>query len=74
MLIRLIAIDPENVEAHYLSGLCHLDLEDNGAALVSFIETTRLDPNHIDGHFQAGLLYEQKGDFDNAVSRYERTI
>ena len=43
-------------------------------ALAAFMETARLAPEHVDVHYQAGLLYEQKGDIDNAVNQYERTI
>lgn len=74
MLEQLIAIDPTNVEAHYLSGLLHVQLNRPDDALAVFLETARLNPNHVDAHYQAALLYEQRGDIENAVVWYEKTI
>ena len=73
-LEKLIAIDPTNVDAHYLLGLSHVQLNRPDDAIVAFLETARLDPNHADARYQAAMLYEQKGDIDDAVDWYEKTI
>ena len=74
MLTKLIAIEPTNVEAHYLSGLSHIELGHSHEALDAFLETTRLDPGHLDAHVHVASLYEQQGDTDNAIERYETII
>ncbi len=74
MLTKLIAIEPTNVEAHYLSGLSHIELGHSHEALDAFLETTRLDLGHLDAHLRVASLYEQQGDTDNAIDRYETII
>ncbi len=32
------------------------------------------EPRHADDHFQLGTLYEQKGQFEQAINEYQRTL
>lgn len=73
-LEKIIAIEPANAEAHYLSGLSLLTLERHDAALAAFLETVRLAPDNVSAHYNAGKLFEQKKDTDNAIVHYEKTI
>ena len=73
-LQKIIAIEPDTAEAHYLLALSHLALNEREAALSAFLETVRLTPDNVSAQFQAGILFEQKGDIDNAIVHYEKTI
>ena len=74
MLAKLIGIEPTNVEAYYLSGMLYVELERSEEALDAFLTTTRLNPDHLDAHHQIASLYEQQGDIDNVIKRYETII
>ena len=73
-LQKIIEIAPDTTEAHYLLALSHLTLEQSDAALSSFLATARLNPDDISAHYHAAILFEQKGDVDNAIVHYEKTI
>ena len=73
-LQKIIAIEPDTAEAHYLLALSQLALNEREAALSAFLETVRLAPDNVSAQYQAGILFEQKGDKDNAIVHYEKTI
>ncbi len=73
-LKQIIAMEPDNAEAHYISAQAYLALNQPDAALAAFLETTRVTPDNVTAHYQAGILFEQKGDIDNAIAQYENTI
>ena len=73
-LKRLIEIAPETTEAHYLLGLSYLSLQQPNDALPALLETIRLSPDDIAAHYHAAILFEQKGEIDNAIAHYEKTI
>ena len=73
-LKRLIEIAPETTEAHYLLALSYLSLQQPNDALPALLETTRLSPDDVAAHYHAAILFEQKGEIDNAIVHYEKTI
>lgn len=73
-LQNIIALEPDNAEAHFLAAQSYLVLNQPDAALAAFLETTRITPDNVTAHYQAGILFEQKGDIDNAIAQYENTI
>lgn len=73
-LQKIIALEPDTAEAHYLLALSQLALNEREAALSAFLETVRLTPDNVAAQYQAGILFEQKGDIDNAIVHYEKTI
>ena len=73
-LQNIIALEPDNAEAHFLAAQSYLALNQSDAALAAFLETTRITPDNVTAHYQAGILFEQKGDIDNAITQYENTI
>ena len=73
-LKQIIALEPDNAEAHFLSAQSYLALNQPDAALAAFLETTRVTPDNVTAHYQAGILFEQKDDIDNAIVQYENTI
>ena len=73
-LQKIIKIAPDTIEAHYLMALSHLALEQSDAALTAFLATARLNPDDVSAHYHAAVLFEQKGDIDNAIAHYEKTI
>ena len=41
---------------------------------MSIQELLAKEPRDADYHFQLGTLYEQKGQFEQAISEYQRTL
>ncbi len=72
-LKKIIAINPEDAQAHYLSALSHVELEQPDEALAAFLETVRLTPENVAAQYQVGMLYEKKSDIDNAIVYFEKT-
>jgi tetratricopeptide (TPR) repeat protein len=73
-LKRLIEIAPETTEAHYLLALSYLSLQQPNDALPAFLETIRLSPDDVAAHYHTAILLEQKGEINNAIVHYEKTI
>lgn len=73
-LQRIIQIAPDTTEAHYLLGFSSLALERPDVALSAFLSTVGLDADNVSAHYHAAILFEQKGDIDNAIVHYEQTI
>ena len=73
-LQKIIEIAPDTTEAHYLSALSYLALEQPDAALPAFLATVRLDPDDVSAQYHAAILFERKNDIDNAIIHYEKTI
>ena len=73
-LQKIIKMAPDTIEAHYLTALSYLALEQSDAALPAFLATVRLNPDDVSAHYHAAILFEQKGDIDNAIVHYEKTI
>ncbi len=73
-LQKIIEIAPDTTEAHYLLALSYLTLEQPEAALPAFLATVQLNPDDVSAHYHAAILFEQKGDIDNAIVHYEKTI
>ena len=73
-LQKIIEIAPDTTEAHYLMALSYLTLEQPYPALRAFLATTRLNPEDISAHYHAAILFERKGEIDDAIVHYEKTI
>ena len=73
-LQRIIEIAPDTTEAHYLLALSYLALTQPDAALSAFLTTVQLNPDDVAAHYHAAILLEQKGEIDNAIEHYEKTI
>ena len=43
-------------------------------AIKEFKEVIRLQPNAADAHFKLGLVYDNHGDYADAISEYQKTI
>lgn len=50
------------------------NIEKLDLAINEFNEVLRLEPNAADAHLKLGLLYDNKGDIDNAMIEYRKTV
>ncbi len=73
-LQKIIEIEPDTTEAHYLLALSYLTLAQSDAALSALLETVQLNPDDVAAHYHAAILLEQQGEIDKAIEHYEKTI
>jgi len=73
-LQKIIEIEPDTTEAHYLLAISYLTLAEFDAALSAFLATVRLNPEDVAAHYHAAILLEQKDEINQAIEYYEKTI
>jgi tetratricopeptide (TPR) repeat protein len=73
-LTTMLAESPDDVNALYMSGLCHLQKKQLDAAAVSLERVVQLAPNFAAARVQLGALYEQRGDRERALASYDSAL
>ncbi len=73
---RILTVDPDNAEAHFMKGMNFRAMGDADRAIAAFQTVTELDPELIDAWLLIGDLFEQKGmpiakEFFEAATRVE---
>ncbi|MCH7819745.1 MAG: tetratricopeptide repeat protein [Candidatus Marinimicrobia bacterium] len=61
-------------QQNYLDGLDFLNEQDFQKALYSFENAIRLDSTSYEAYYLMGFLYEQMGETDSAIERYEAVL
>jgi tetratricopeptide (TPR) repeat protein len=73
-LEAILAVDPENLDAHFNLGLSLMSLEDLEAARDQFEAVTRLDPEDAAAHGRLGEVYAAMGDRAGAMAQFGRVV
>ena len=73
-LKKVIALNAKDAQAHYISALSYIALNQSEDALSSLMETVRIEPDNAAAQYQIGLLYQNKGDINKAIVYFEKTI
>jgi tetratricopeptide (TPR) repeat protein len=73
-LTTMLAESPDDVNALYMSGLCHLQKRQLDAAAASLERVVQLAPNFAAARVQLGALYEQRGDRERALASYDSAL
>jgi len=68
---QMLQIDPEDADAHFVSGMVRLQMGQTQVALTSFGRSLRSDPGHEQSALVRGLLLLQFGDRDGAIATWE---
>jgi tetratricopeptide (TPR) repeat protein len=71
-LQNAVAISPDVPDYHNVTGYCLFFLNEMEKAIDEFKKAVSLDPEHIDALTGLGIIYAQRGEFDNALSIYDR--
>lgn len=74
VLGEMLAAKPDDVNAHYMKGLCHLQKGQPDVAAASLKRVIELSPGFAAAHLNLGVCYEQLGDKDSALASYDRTL
>ncbi len=68
---QILQIDPEDPDAHFVSGMVRLQMGQTQVALTAFERSLRSDPGHEQSALVRGLLLLQFGDRDGAIATWE---
>lgn len=68
---KVVALEPENADAHYFLGMTYLDLDRLEKAKEVLQTTREIDPGYKDVSFQLGSIAEKEQKFKEAVRHYE---
>ena len=61
ILSQLLKVDPENVKALQLLGLCYYRKNKNEEAIEKFSESLKIDPSNSENHNNLSLCYGKIG-------------
>ena len=71
---RRIALDPENDEAYYYTGLSYKELKQYPEALTALRKAAQLAPTKADRHFWLGIVYAQVDSTQSAKTQFEQVV
>ena len=74
VLKTMLAESPDDVNALYLTGLCHLQKNQLDEAAASLERVAVLAPNFAAARVQLGALYERRGEKDRALASYDSAL
>jgi Flp pilus assembly protein TadD len=74
VLEEMLAARPDDVNAHYMKGLCLLQKGQPDVAVASLRRVIELSPGFAAAHLNLGLCYERLGDKEHALASYDRTL
>jgi tetratricopeptide (TPR) repeat protein len=73
-LEKMLAEQPDDVNALYLSGLCQLQKGQLAAAATNLGRVIERAPSFAAAHLQLAICFERLGDAQRALSSYEATL
>jgi tetratricopeptide (TPR) repeat protein len=74
VLEEMLAAEPDDVNALYMKGLCHVQKGRPDIAVTSLKRVVELSPGFAAAHLNLGVCYEQLGEKENALASYDRTL
>lgn len=72
-IARILTINPQNADAHFMTGMNFRAMGETDRAINAFQKATELDPEITDAWLLIGDLFEQKGD-TRALEYYDAAI
>lgn len=72
--MKILKVDPDNVDILNLMGVMHFELKNYDSAVKYFEKVIHLKPHFPDALFNLGNAYREKGELDKAAFYYEKTL
>lgn len=66
--------NPQDPNAHYLSGMAYLRKNMIPEASDSFLKVTELSPKFAAAHYQLGVCYQRQGEPEKALAAYQKAL
>ncbi len=74
LLLKSVALDPDNAQGHYLLGRLYAEQKDTVSAVTLYQRAIELDPKMTNAFFNLGYIYAEKRDYINAREMYIRVV
>ena len=71
---RVIAIEPDNSDAHYYLGMTYVDLDQRQEAKEILLKTLQFKKKYKGVYLELGLIAEWEGNHDNAIAHFEKEL
>jgi Flp pilus assembly protein TadD len=71
---RAVELDPSNVWSYYGLGVAYNRKRDHTAAVLKFIQCIEISPRFMPARVQLAALYYEQGNYQAAVSEYQKAI
>ena len=71
---RVIAIEPDNSDAHYYLGMTYVDLDQRQDAKEILLKTLQFKKKYKGVYLELGLIAEWEGNHDNAIAHFEKEL
>ena len=70
----VIALDPDNSDAHYYLGMTYVDLDQRQEAKEILLKTLQFKKKYKGVYLELGLIAEREGNHDNAIAHFEKEL
>ena len=71
---QVIALEPNNSDAHYYLGMTYIDLDQRQNAKEILLKTLQFNKEYKGIYLQLGLIAEPEGEHDKAISHFEKEL
>ena len=71
---KVIALEPNNSDAHYYLGMTYIDLDQRQDAKEILLKTLQFKKKYKGVYLELGLIAESEGDHDKAIGHFEKEL
>ena len=71
---QVIALEPNNPDAHYYLGMTYIDLDQRQNAKEMLLKTLQFNKQYKGIYLQLGLIAEWEGEHDEAIGHFEKEL
>jgi tetratricopeptide (TPR) repeat protein len=71
---QVIALEPNNSDAHYYLGMTYIDLDQRQNAKEILLKTLQFKKKYKGVYLELGLIAESEGDHDKAIGHFEKEL
>ena len=71
---KVIALEPNNSDAHYYLGMTYVDLDQREKAKEILLKTLQFEKKYKGVDLELGLIAESEGDHDGAIRHFEKEL
>lgn len=74
LFLKVIELDPKNVQGHFQLGLTYMALKNSSKAMEAFQKVTELDPSFVEAYFNLGYIYGTDKNYSKAEQMYTKVV
>jgi tetratricopeptide (TPR) repeat protein len=74
LFLKVIELDPKNVQGHFQLGLTYMALNNPSKAIEAYHKVAELDPKFADAYFNLGYIYAMNKNYSQAEQMYSQVV